>query len=347
MAYLPSVLLLMITRSYTGIALTMISIGLAAGIFKPLISGTIRAVTHSSNKTLGFGIFYNMVNIGATLGPLIAAKLRAISWNNAFLAGAISIGIMLLITVFFYKDPPRETEGKTLREKFGDMGQALADRRFLVFLVILGLFFWAPFWAFFSAAAMYADSQLNTVLLYENIRSVLGPFIASLISQEDQGVRKVLGESIANSAYYIILFQLVVSNIVKKFRAIPAFTAGIFIIGAGYFCMGLAKNMAPAWFLLGVFLFAVGEMTSSPRIQEYITWLAPKEKAGLYMGTNFLAMGIGSSLSGFVMTPLYGFFEQHHKPENMWFFLAGTMLLAMIVINLYMKLFGNFRELDK
>jgi len=63
LAYLPSIILLLYTKTFSGIALTMISIGFAAGIFKPLISGTVRAVTDSSNKTLGFGIFYNMVKI--------------------------------------------------------------------------------------------------------------------------------------------------------------------------------------------------------------------------------------------------------------------------------------------
>lgn len=346
LAYLPSVVLLLYTRTFSGIALTMISIGLAAGIFKPLISGTVRAVTDATNKTLGFGIFYNMVNIGATFGPLIAAKLRVISWNHAFIAAAISIGIMLMITLFFYKDPPREIEGKSLGDKFRDLGLALSDTRFLIFLIILGLFFWTPFWAFFNVAAMYAESQLNTATLYENIRSVLGTWFANFISREDHNVRKVLGESIANSAYYIIIFQVLVSSVVKRFRAIPVFSSGLLIIAAGYICMGLARNLAPAWFLAGVFLFAIGEMTSSPRIQEYITWLAPKEKAGLYMGTNFLAMGIGGTLSGFILTPLYGYFKDHLHSENMWFFMAGYMLLAIIIINLYVKVFGELKEMD-
>ena len=60
LAYLPSILLLIVTRSFSGIALTMLSIALAAGIFKPLVSGTVRAVTDKTNKTLGFGIFYAM-----------------------------------------------------------------------------------------------------------------------------------------------------------------------------------------------------------------------------------------------------------------------------------------------
>jgi len=53
---------------------------------------------------------------------------------------------MFLITLLFYKDPPREIEGKTLRDKFKDLGLALSDKRFLIFLILLGLFFWTPFW---------------------------------------------------------------------------------------------------------------------------------------------------------------------------------------------------------
>src|SRR5512136_1904146 len=80
LAYLPSILLLIIMKSYASILLTMLSIALAAGIFKPLISGTVRAVTDKTNKTLGFGIFYAMVNIGASFGPIVAGKLRVLSW---------------------------------------------------------------------------------------------------------------------------------------------------------------------------------------------------------------------------------------------------------------------------
>src|SRR5574342_1294462 len=85
LAYLPSILLLIFTKSFSGIALTMLSIGLAAGIFKPLIMGTVRATTDSTNKSLGFGIFYQMVNVGGSFGPMLLGNLRAISWNYAFI----------------------------------------------------------------------------------------------------------------------------------------------------------------------------------------------------------------------------------------------------------------------
>ncbi|NJK98697.1 MAG: peptide MFS transporter [Bacteroidales bacterium] len=133
LAYIPAILLLIITKSFSGIVLTMLTIGFAAGVFKPLVSGTIRAVTDKSNKTIGFGIFYAMVNVGGTFGPLVAGHLRAISWNYAFAAAAISIVVMLFITIFFYKEPPRDIEGETLRKKFRDMGIALSDRKFSLF----------------------------------------------------------------------------------------------------------------------------------------------------------------------------------------------------------------------
>ena len=67
-------------------------LGLAAGIFKPLIAGTVRVTTDPTNKTLGFGIFYAMVNVGGSFGPIVMGHLRAISWDYAYLAAAAAIG---------------------------------------------------------------------------------------------------------------------------------------------------------------------------------------------------------------------------------------------------------------
>ena len=138
LAYLPSILLLMFTKSFSGIALTMLSIGFAAGIFKPLVSGTIRAVTDKSNKTLGFGIFYAMVNVGGSFGPIVAGRLRAISWDYAFMAAAISAGLMLLVTIFFYKEPERQISEVSLGKKLGEIWDTLSDLKFSAFLIVLG-----------------------------------------------------------------------------------------------------------------------------------------------------------------------------------------------------------------
>ena len=341
-------MLLMFTRTFSGIALTMLTIGLAAGIFKPLISGTVRAVTDKSNKTLGFGIFYAMVNVGGSFGPIVAGKLRAISWDYAFMAAAVSIVVMLLITIFFYKEPERELEGATLGQKFRDIGEALSDIKFAVFLVLLGIFFWLPFWAFFNLCAIYVDRNIDTAQLYLNLRSVFGASFANFFSHVDEeGVSRVLGETIAHTGWIIMIFQVFVSRVAEKFSAMPSFLVGLLISAAGFVVLGYANISAAALVFLGIFLFAVGEMISSPRIQEYITWIAPKEKAGLYMGSNFLAVAIGGALSGRTYTSLYGYFREMNQPEYVWYVLAAHLIVGIAVLVLFMKVAGQFTEQDQ
>jgi len=348
LAYLPSILLLILTRTFAGIALTMLSIGLAAGIFKPLISGTIRAVTDKTNKTLGFGIFYAMVNVGGSFGPIVAGKLRAISWNYAFLAAAISIVLMLLITIFFYKEPERKIEGITLGQKFRDIAVALSDVRFAVFLVILGLFFWLPFWAFFNLCAIYVDKNIDTAQLYFNLKSVFGTGFANFFSHVDEnGVRRLLGETISHTGYIIMILQVFVSRIFERFRAMPSFMLGLVISAVGFLVLGYASISASAFVFLGIFLFATGEMITSPRIQEYITWIAPKEKAGLYMGSNFLSLGLGAATSGVTYTSLYGYFRGMNHPEYVWFTLAGHLVLGIIVLSIFTRIAGEFKEQEE
>jgi POT family proton-dependent oligopeptide transporter len=315
LAYLPSILLLLITQTLSGIALTMLSIGLAAGIFKPLVAGTVRAVTDSTNKTLGFGVFYAMVNVGASLGPVIAGRLRAISWNYAFLASAIGIALMLLITIFFYKEPKRELEGSTLGDKFRDIGVGLADIKYTIFLILLGVFFWLPFWSFFNLCAVYVDSNVDTARLYLSVKSVFGTWFANLLSHEDEdATRRLLGEMIFHTGYIIMIFQIFISRMFEKFPAMPSFLFGLFVAAVGFVVMGLANVATPAFVFLGIFLFAVG---------------------------------IGGATSGIIYTNLSGYFIDMNQPEYVWYVLAVHLIVAIGAMSLFRKVAGDFKEQEE
>ena len=346
LAYLPSILLLIWTKSFSGIALTMLSIGLAAGIFKPLVSATVRATTDRTNSTLGFGIFYAMVNVGGSLGPVVAGRLRAISWNYAFYTAAAAIVVMFFITLFFYKEPPREIEGKSVGEKLREIGQTLSDGKFALFLLLLGLFFWIPFWAFFNLCALYVDSNLDTARLYVDLRNIFGSGVADFLSHDEGGTRKIMGETISHTGYIIMILQVLIAKIFEKFNAIPSFLFGLAVSAAGFVVLGLARTIAAPLVFAGITLFAIGEMISSPRIQEYITWIAPKEKAGLYMGSNFLAVGVGA-FSGLIYTPLYGRFGDAGHPERVWYVLAAHMLIGVVALSIFQKKAGGFVQQEK
>jgi len=346
LAYLPSILLLIITKTFSGIALSMLSIGFAAGIFKPLISATVRVTTDKTNKTLGFGIFYWMVNLGASFGPIVMGKLRAFDWNYVFYTAAAAIGVMFIITLIFYKEPPREIEGVSLKKKFADMGEALSDMKFLSFIILLGVFFWMPFWAFFNVLAVYINDYMDTASLFEGVKSVIGAGItkALIASEGTDGIWRINAEAISHTGFIIIIFQLLISRIFEKRAAIPSFLFGLLMAVAGFVLLGFSVTSLNGLVFLGIFLFAIGEMISSPRIQEYIMWIAPKEKAGLYMGTNFLATFIGALLSG-VYTGIMGWFERISHPEYIMYTLAAHTLIGILAIFLFVKIVGEFKEL--
>ena len=348
LAYLPTILLLIYTKSFSGIVLTMLTIGLAAGIFKPLIAGTVRALTDRSNKTLGFGIFYAMVNIGGSFGPIVLGKLRAISWDLAFMAAAAAVVLMLLITFFFYEEPEREYDDVSLGQKFKDIGIALGDMKLTTLLVILGFFFWLPFWCFFNLCAVYVDGNIDTARLYEGMAAVLGTGVAGFFSHVDEdGTRRILGETISHTGWIIMIFQIFVSRAAENFRAIPTFMVGLLLIAVGFAVIGYANVSVPGMIFLGIMFFAVGEMAASPRIQEYITWIAPKEKAGMYTGMIFLSVMIGAALSGVSYTSLYGVFEEMGHPEYVWYVLGAHTVAGIIVLQLFLKIAGELQERDE
>jgi len=348
LAYLPTILMLIYTKSFSGIVLTMLSIGLAAGIFKPLIAGTVRALTDRTNKTLGFGIFYAMVNIGGSFGPIVLGKLRAISWEYAFMAAAAAVVVMLLITLFFYEEPERQIDDVSLGQKFKDIGIALGDMKLTSLLIILGFFFWLPFWCFFNLCAVYVDGNIDTARLYEGMAAALGTGVAGFFSHVDEdGTRRILGETISHTGWIIMIFQIFVSRAAENFRAIPTFMVGLLLIAVGFGVIGYANVSLPGVIFLGIMFFAVGEMAASPRIQEYITWIAPKEKAGMYTGMIFLSVMIGAALSGVTYTSLYGVFEEMGHPEYVWYVLGAHTVAGIVVLQLFLKIAGELQERDE
>ncbi len=126
----------MSTYALVFLALAVMATG--SGLFKPIISGTIARTTDETNSAFGFGIYYWMINLGAFISPLVVSVLRGWSWRYVFVASALYTGLMLLPTIFVYRDPPGTGSGKTLKdtlmgaaEVLGELALHADDRRVL------------------------------------------------------------------------------------------------------------------------------------------------------------------------------------------------------------------------
>ncbi|MFA6569907.1 MAG: MFS transporter, partial [Bacteroidota bacterium] len=124
--------------AYFAVYASLVIMGLGAGTFKPVISGTIARVTDEKNSTLGFGIFYWTINLGAFIFPMfIVPALKSINWTYVILASAICTAAMIIPTIFIYKEPVREVKkkeplGVVIKDIFSKIWMVVLDWRFIL-----------------------------------------------------------------------------------------------------------------------------------------------------------------------------------------------------------------------
>lgn len=288
---------------FTSVFITFFYVAIGAALFKPIISATIAKTTTDENSSLGFGLFYMIINIGGLIGPVMASELREISWNYIFLMSSASISLNLLIVIFFYKEPDRKENTdslmKSLKIVFQNIFTVLKDLRFSLFLVII-IGSWTVYWQYFYSLPVFIEQWTDTSLLYDALYK-LWPGFAKAVGT-DSGV--ILAEKIiALDAFLIVIFQVVISTIVSKFKALHSMTTGIIINTLGLSLAVLTKN--PFFLLSSILIFSIGEMIFSPKILEYIGKIAPRDQAALYMGTQFLPIAFGNFIGGFISGSVY------------------------------------------
>lgn len=292
--------------SYIGFFIVFLYIAIGAALFKPIVSATIQKTTNENNASLGFGLFYMIVNIGAFIGPLVASFLRVYDWKYIFYFSGSTIGLNMIL-LLFYKEPAYEKKTGSLKQEIKKILQsvstALKDIHFFIFLLIIAGF-WTMYNQLFYTMPNFIDQWMDTRPLYQAMNS-LSPWLAEKLGSENG---TVLPERIINiDAGYIILFQIIITLVIKRLKPLWAMILGIFICTTGLTISFLTQN---ALILVStILLFAVGEMSVAPKIFEYIGKIAPKNKVAMYMGCSFIPMGIANFLSGFISGNVYTFYS--------------------------------------
>ena len=290
--------------SYTSVFLVFLWVAVGAAMFKPVASAIITKNTDESNSTLGFGIFYMMVNIGGFVGPAMSSTLRTqYGWKIIFLQAAIVIAINLVILLIFYKEEDRvkstETFSEAIYSSFRNMWEAVKDSRLSVLLLIM-VGFWTMFNQLFYTLPTFIEDWVNTKALHDSIAQV-SPWLASFMSGGGDSVNP---EMLINlDAGAIILFQLIVSYFVLKMRHVSAMITGFIIAAIGIGITFYTGN--GLYTILGIMIFAIGEMMTNPTFSSFIALISPKGKEALYMGTYFLPIFLGNLLTTFVSGNLY------------------------------------------
>ncbi|MBA4411222.1 MAG: MFS transporter [Odoribacter sp.] len=285
-------------QSFEMVFVSFIWICVGGAFFKPIISAMISKTTNEETASIGFGIFYMMVNIGGFIGPFVAGIVLGKGWNFVFMLSIASIAINFLITLLFFKEPKQEKTSiplfQSIIQPFRNIYITLINWRYTMFLVIMSLF-WAAFNQLYYTFPNFVDDWVNTAVIFQGIHSVL-PSFANLIGTTSGTISAVTLSSM--DSFFIIAFQIIVSAFVMRFRPLNAMMGGIFVLSSGLFLMFAFQS---GWIVLfGLLIFGLGEMSSSPKYTEYVGSIAPEDKKALYMGSSFLPIALGHQIAGFL-----------------------------------------------
>jgi dipeptide/tripeptide permease len=277
---------------------------LAAGtaIFKPGLQGLIANQMPRRNAALGWGLFYQMVNIGGFIGPLLAGYLRILEWEYVFLA--CSIGIALnFIPLFFFKEPDHhgENESRSIARVLWDAVCGLLEPR-LFFFTIAFAGFWLMFYQLFDILPNFIDDWVDSRGAADFLKGLFGDGAVPVGEAANAG--NLTQEWIINfNALLISIFAFALGYITGKVRSLTAIIVGIGISAVAIYMLGM--SMDGWWTLFAVGIFSLGEMSASPTKMRYLASIAPAGKEGLYMGYVNFTVGIGWSIGSIVAGELY------------------------------------------
>lgn len=304
---------------YATVVLGLIVMGIGAGSFKPIISGTIAKVTDERTGSLGFGIYYWAINLGAFLFPLILvptlkvynAELKAFDISNVLLVAAIATGSMILPTIFIFREPDRQKGNKEdlwviITGILKKIWMVILDWRFILFIFIYS-WFWIVYFQMFGTVLWYVSNFVNATPLNEALKPILSVF--GITWKFDVEAVTVI------NAGTIIALQLLISNIVKKTKPLPTMITGIMFGTIGMAILAMSNNI---WiFIAGIIIFSLGEMTAHPKFISYLGIIAPRDKKATYMGFGFLYGVFGSFAGGLLGGILYPIFVKYPLFEGL------------------------------
>jgi dipeptide/tripeptide permease len=283
---------------------------LGIALVKPSVVGTTARASKENVRSIGYSIYYTLVNIGGAAGPLVASWVhRHMSANNVFKVAALSVFVMLFAVLLFFKEPRRsgEVETTSLAQTARNFGTVLSNPRFMIFLLIF-TGYWIVYWQEFITLPLYVVKYINP----------------------DADTELLL----ASGPITVILLTVVINVLMRKVPAMRAITIGTLVSAVAWLFLIFFPSVPMV--VVTLVVVALGEIIQSPRYYEYISRLAPSGQQGTYMGFAFLPIGIGSLIGGwFGGKLLHHFGEVTHHPAGMWWTVAGVGVLTAILLWIY------------
>src|SRR5207249_11596254 len=257
-----------------GVLVTIVLMLPALGIalVKPCVVGTTARASKENVRSIGYSIYYTVMNIGGAGGPYIASWAhRHLGVENVFRVAALSVFLMFFAVLIFFREPKRTGDAPppSVSETLKNFLTVLGNPKFMLFLLIF-TGYWIVFWQQYISLPGYIHGYISAGADVELI------LITDRLS--------------------VICLTVLINYLIRKMPAFQCVILGTLITSLSWLILAFHPTVLGA--VLAIFVLALGEMIQAPRYYEYISRLAPPGQQGTYMGFAFLPIGIGSLIGG-------------------------------------------------
>lgn len=339
---------------FVGFILILPALGIS--LVKPCVVGTTARASKENVRSIGYSIYYTMVNVGGAAGPYCASWAhRHLGVENVYRVAALSVFAMFFLVLVFFREPRKAGDAPppsiaTVAHNFCTVvgNYRLVLPVLLVALLLrIGLWIYPGFgvpWWIWAALLLLVLAGISRfmwflliftgywVVFWQQYISLPGYIHRFINPQAD--VEKIL----ITDGLTVICLTLAVSLLTRKIPPLQAVILGTVITSLSWLILALHPTLWGA--VLSLFVLALGEITQQPPYYEYISRLAPPGQQGTYMGFAFLPIGIGSLIGGwFGGTLVHHFGEVLHQPERIWWCVTAVGVATTALLWIYDKAF--------
>lgn len=340
---------------FVGFVLMLPALGIS--LVKPCVVGTTARASKENVRSIGYSIYYTMVNIGGAAGPFLASWAHEhLGIDKVYRLAALSVFAMFFVVLLFFREPrkaddaPQPSMSQVARNFYIVLGNYRLVLPVLLIALVLRIAmsvfsFSIPWWVWIVLLALVLAGISRFMwflvlftgywIVFWQQYITLPGYIQAHISPS-ASVELIL----VTDGATVIALTLAMNYLTRKIPPFQAVILGTVITSLAWLIVASRPTVWAA--VLSLFVLAIGEIIQSPRYYEYISRLAPPDQQGTYMGFAFLPIGIGSLLGGWLGGKLmHHFGEVTHHPQGFWWIITAIGLATALVLWIYDKTVGR------
>lgn len=284
-------------EQYWAILVLAVFAGLATEIYRPASGALLTDLVPAEHRLTAFAMYRLAINAGWAIGPSVGGFLAAHSYYWLFVGDALTSGVFGLLAWFALPAGLRLHPAQHISWS-GSMKTIWRDAQFMRVLAasfLVGIIF----------------MQTSTSFGLEVLRSGHSEM--------------VFGAILSLNGILIIVFELPLTTITRRYAPLSAMALGYLLCGIGFGLNALGGTVLI--YAIAMTVFTVGEMISLPTQSAYVAGLAPENQRGRYMGANGLTWALA-----LVIGPSAGMALFEISPNGLWAasFLCGLAAAGIV-----------------